>query len=229
MEQEIKNLLKERFDRLPSVVQQAIQSANLHTQIEEISKRHQLHIDQMGNVEDEVILVMLGLEDAGDFANNLVTNAQITKDAATGIAQEVENQIFLPIRGYMQKFMEEQTDSARSIIAEITAPPAEKSVVMPSKLAAASASPTPTVPAAPTPTPPAPVSASVPPPTPLSAPATPPTPAPISLAPKPDLHAAEVMLTEKTVQTPVPGAATASTPVSKPQGYKTDPYREPIE
>ena len=75
-----------------------------------------------------------------------------------------------------------------------------------------------------------------------AAPATQPAPAPSPTPKLPELHAADTMLSEKTVSVPTPPAppkATQDTAPSpsvaqakegpKPGPYKTDPYREPAE
>ncbi len=65
-----------------------------------------------------------------------------------------------------------------------------------------------------------------------SVPATPPPAAPAA-TPKPQVplapHPHDLMLIEKTVTTPAAPTKTAAPPPPKPENYKADPYREPVE
>ena len=108
MEEDILNKIKLRLAELPPDVQQAVQSADLGARIQKIGTKHHLHIDQMGNLQDEVYLVMLGFEDPDAFSQNLATNLHIPIEQAAQIAADVSAEAFLPIRESMQVFAEKQ-------------------------------------------------------------------------------------------------------------------------
>lgn len=252
MDSDTKDLLKKQFEKLPVDVQRAIQSSHLHEQIEAIGKKHQLHIDQIGQLEEETVFVMLGFSDPADFVAHLTANLHLDVKKAEEIANDVGQKIMFPIRDSMRKFMEEEakkeTGQTAKDVPAITQslpeiPTKETSVVMPS---AAKAEITPP----PKATPALAVTASPPKP---AAPA-PATPAPAAAAPPSkqlEMHAADLMLSEPTVSlapkpaapaapaqpaappnvptAPVPTAPAAKVEAPKPAPYKADPYREPPE
>ena len=239
MDDKTKNLIKEQYAKLPPVLQKAIQSTDLHDQITAIGTKHQLHIDQMGLLEDEISLLMMGFTEPIEFAGALQENVHVTADQAQKIAADINQEILLPIRDRL-----ENNTTPAEAPSVITDPPAmsaapaaphapEKSVVMPSSVAAASKAPAP-----------------APSPIPQAAPAA---VAPLSnqIAPA---HEADIMLSQPTISmpkkvetTPSISSGQAATPVSvapapatpaaaakveppKPAPiYKADPYREPIE
>lgn len=178
----------------------------------------------MGELEDEVFLVMLGFSNPDTFGVRLAQELHLAPEKGRAVAADVSNQIFLPIRESMKKFAEEQRGG--------TAP--AKSVIMPSAQAAADTKPTMM--------PPLPLKVLIPPSTPAVQMPKPPAPPPQ----KPEMHSAEMMLREKTVSAPAPTIppppfvpkppVPLASPVAptkpvppKPTDYKADPYREPIE
>ncbi len=119
MDQKLEEQIKTRFAELPEDVQKAIQSGDTEETLRQIGEAHQLHIDQIGALGDEVRLVMLGFADPDGFASALTEQAHISADEATKIANEVAEKIFVPIRKSMQAFMEEREldDEAAAIAA----------------------------------------------------------------------------------------------------------------
>ena len=236
MNQELSGALQEQIKKLPPEVQDAIASPDLKKKIGEIGNKNKLHIDQVGLLEDEVLLVMIGIEDPADFPDNIVQHVKLETSVAGKVAEDVAQQIFLPIREAMKKFMGE--DSTPPASKNPSAMNMGKSVVMPSSVASA---PKPTV-TTPQASVPAPASAASMPPKPAAA-SAPAIAKPVMPSKPPEMHPADVMLTEKTVQVapaaPNPAVPTAPANTSqqqapkpeapKPAAYKADPYREPPE
>lgn len=105
MEESLEQQVAQRLNELPEDVRRAIESSDLPKHIQAIGSSHQLHIDQLGGLEDEVMLVLLGFEDPGNFTQNLVDHVQVPKDVAQKITDMVATEIFLPVRESMQSFM----------------------------------------------------------------------------------------------------------------------------
>lgn len=118
MDKELEDQIKERFGELPEDIQKAIQSSDTEEVVRQIGEAHQLHVDQMGTLGDEVRLVMLGFADPDAFASTIAEQAHIPAEDAGKIANEVAEKIFVPIRKSMQAFMEErELDDAAAVIA----------------------------------------------------------------------------------------------------------------
>jgi hypothetical protein len=144
-----------------------------------------------------------------DFTKELMSVFQMDEAHAAAITKDVDDMLFSKIRGAMQKSYESNKAPAATIKEALEPRPAAPKAPLASVLPASSSVPPATQPAA---TPPAatnPASAS------------------------PDMHAAEVMLREKTVEVapqPVaPKAPVAQSAPSTPPIYKKDPYREPVD
>jgi hypothetical protein len=249
MDEDLKAKIRTRITELPEDVREAIQSNALGDHIRQIGQKHKLHIDQMETLSQETYLTMLAFSPASQFVNNIVEQVRVPRDKAEEIANDINNQIFLSIRESMKKFADEQ--------ALLAATPPLTTPTTPTPAPAATATPAPSAPLTPSATPKPPLASVLPTastPTTPQAPVSPPfrvspppikpiipTPAaqPTPLQPPPvskpalgtpDMHAAEVMLNEKTVE-----VAALSSPQATQGGakgnpiYKKDPYREPVD
>src|SRR3989344_7193537 len=102
MDQETKNKLKERFDALPESVQEVITSSHYEESLVEISKKHNLNVEQMGALEIETTMVMMGLAPVKDFARNIEKQLRIETGKAYEIEKEIDEKIFLRIRDLLR-------------------------------------------------------------------------------------------------------------------------------
>lgn len=177
MDIELEKKIKDRLAELPKDILDAVQSSDLDKKVQEIGTRHQLHLDQIGDLADETMLVMLGFTETEDFVNTVARRLKIIPDKAASISSEISNAIFMPIRTSLQDFAE-----ARS--AEVIS-----KIIPDAPIKAAS------------PPPPVPPASSKP----AAAPAqtAPMAPPPMPITPKiPKIEPADLMLTQKTVSTP---------------------------
>lgn len=98
--------IEQRLAELPQDVRDAVLSAQLGENVRKIGQGHGLHIDQIGTLEDEVMLVMLGFFEPEAFSGQIAAQLQIPAADAGAIAGEVNQQIFLPIRESLKRFSE---------------------------------------------------------------------------------------------------------------------------
>lgn len=211
MDQSIQEKIAQRLAELPADVRQAIQSAAWESKLQEIGHRHALHIDQIGILENETLLVMLGFASAEEFSAQIAQQLQIPPDKAQLLTIEINTGVFLPIRESMKHFMEERSKKESSALG--TPPPPAAPTTISSTPAAPKATPSPTSSRLPTVGTPA-----------LAAPE--PKPAqPAQDAPKPvDLHVETILSSPTSSVTPQQPATPPENPV-----VKVDPYREPVE
>lgn len=116
MDEELQQQIQRRMSELPDDVRQAIQSADLGKKLQEIGTKHKFHIDQVGILSDETVLILLGFADPGEFADTLVRELHITPEEAEKVAGDVAEQVFFPIRESMQAFMEGQETLTQALL-----------------------------------------------------------------------------------------------------------------
>jgi hypothetical protein len=98
MDTESQKLLSEQFSKLPPELQSALQSPQLPEQVKIIGEKHQLHLDQIGKLKDEVVMFMMGFSEPEDLLSHLVNDIGVSMQAAGEIASEISQEIMIPIR-----------------------------------------------------------------------------------------------------------------------------------
>ena len=114
MDEETQKLIEERFNDLPEELQQAINSPETRELTNKIGKKYRLHADEQRTLENELFLVMLGLENTDDFPLNLQKETHLGIDDATAITREINDQLFTPLRTVFQKVYARDYDRAEA-------------------------------------------------------------------------------------------------------------------
>lgn len=112
--------LKKRYFELPEALRDAIASSDLEKKLQAIASRHELHLDRWELLENEVMLVLLGIQPAEALQENIVKEAGLPEDVASQLASDIALEIFEPIR----QSLEENIDAAEEAGAAPSAPPA---------------------------------------------------------------------------------------------------------
>lgn len=210
MDPETLKEIQDQLDSLPKKVREVITSINISNEIAKLKTKHRLMLDQVSTLEIETMLVMIGLEPADDFINNIKSNLGVDDDRAISIATDINELIFEKIRKAMMSLDESEEKLDReSILNEIE-------------------NPTPTFPITKT---------EAPPQTPNSIPEIAPTQVIQKYAQvEPIKSVVEKKLSEPTHTTPKETEVflkkippTTNTSISSSQKRPFDPYKEPIE
>lgn len=98
MDIETQNTINDQLEKLPDAVRSAIAGVGLRERFMKIVRDRGLRIDQAGSAEDEMMLVLIGLEHPDKFVDNLIKNAHLERDVATNVAADINNDIFKGIR-----------------------------------------------------------------------------------------------------------------------------------
>lgn len=127
IDEDIKSTIKAELESLPTVVQNAILHSGWQEKVRAIGKKYSLHIDQIGVLENQTFIIMLGLDNPDSFTVNLASEAGISSLTAGQISLEVNDTIFKPIRTELQKIeaeeiTEEEHPSKESVLDGIENP-----------------------------------------------------------------------------------------------------------
>lgn len=91
--------LKEKYDKLPEDVKSAMFSVGVEKELTAIGEKYNLHIDKIGELMEEVDLVMLGITNPKDFIRNLYSRfGAADKEQVRRVAHEVNERVFQKIR-----------------------------------------------------------------------------------------------------------------------------------
>ncbi len=217
--------IQRRIDALPQDIQDILYSNEVADAVQKISAAHQLHIDQMGSLEADIINLMTGFIEPKDFPNVIAEHLEIDPDHANVIAHDLDNELFLKVRALMQQ---------REVTSEsVPSAPAPRAIYDTSaQILESQRSPEPLAPATPAPTispkpvPSVPVVISD-----LPVETYPELAAPESPEPRHIALSTPTAATIKTIDVGVtPGTPRTTTlaTVPPPAAYTVDPYHEPI-
>jgi hypothetical protein len=122
--------IQSRFEELPEDVRQAVQSADMASALQAVGATHGLHVDQLGSLEDEALLVMLGFANPAQFPDAIKNALKIDDAAARDIAREVSERLFVPIRNSMRAYMDARLkkQSGRAQSPTDSVPPAVRGI-----------------------------------------------------------------------------------------------------
>ncbi len=100
--EETKKIISEQLAILPEDVKKAILSVDYAKQLQEVTKRNNLLIDQAGALETETTLTLLGLEVLNDYVENISRELSLPREKALIVAHDVDELIFKNIRESLQ-------------------------------------------------------------------------------------------------------------------------------
>ncbi len=115
--------VKEVMQTLPPVIRAYLSQRKYTMVTKSLMIKYGLRIDQGGILEREIMLLLMGIENPDEFTQALSEEAKLDKKTIENIAQDINTQIFMPLRERMRS-------------GEVnTAPPAKPAVAMPGALA----------------------------------------------------------------------------------------------
>lgn len=104
---EINQMVKEAFAKLPAVVQSAITSAEIQKRLRGLSQKHQLHLDQWEQLENEVLMIVMGIQPTELLEENIVKEVGVDAAVAKVLAADISDAIFDPIRRQLEQVVSE--------------------------------------------------------------------------------------------------------------------------
>lgn len=212
--------LRQRFSELPKVVQNAITSADVEKHLRELADTHKLHIDQWESLENEVMLALLGFQDANKLPENIKKEVGTDDATAAELGRNISAIVFEPIRQELERQLEHP-----SAVAAATTGAEEVRTKILAEAKAKDAAP---VPAAPVPLAETPVPS-------VTAPAIPPPAVPdvakqvqTTVAPMAPAVPSAPSPVQTVARAPLSSAYVASQPSHERKSIEGDPYREPV-
>lgn len=233
--------VKQVMQTLPPPIRDYLSRGKYTPVAKELMAKYGLRIDQGGILERGMMLLLMGIEDPAEFSKALIEEAKLDQQTVNGIMQDVNTEIFIPLRDEMRK---EPMVAPKSPVAPAVFAPAASKPIVASPATSAPQAPLPRVLVPVTPArkpalrdvlesvmkaPLAPAAPILP--TPASTPAAPSAP-PQRAVPLENLPSAP-RAPQATPIAPAPESRTQppkqSAPAAPAKPYFVDPYREPLD
>lgn len=102
-EMTLEESMKQIMKTLPPVIREYLSQGKYTPVARNLMTKYDLRIDQGGILEREIMLLLLGVESPADFTKSLSDDAGLTREIINNIIQEVNDQIFVPLRKAEEK------------------------------------------------------------------------------------------------------------------------------
>jgi hypothetical protein len=102
MDENTTKIIKEKFDALPESVQEVILSSDYQDTLIKIGQQYNLNVEQIGILERETTLTMMGLTSMNNFEIELTRELNIDKEKGAQIVKEIDEKVFLKIRDLLK-------------------------------------------------------------------------------------------------------------------------------
>ncbi len=117
MDSDLTQQVVQRLAELPADVRQAVQSADIGKKIGALGVTYGLHVDQIGELEDETMMVMLGFLSPDAFEQHIAATLRLSPEVSANIAKDINNNIFLAVRASLRAFAEKKNTTPTTPVA----------------------------------------------------------------------------------------------------------------
>lgn len=95
--------MKQVLETLPPTVRAYLTGGKYTPVAKSLMAKYNLRVDQSGVLEREIMLLLMGVETPDEFMQALLDEARLDQKTVNGIAQDVNTQIFVPLRAEEMK------------------------------------------------------------------------------------------------------------------------------
>lgn len=106
--------IAEKWHTLPQQLKDAITAADYRDVVQRFATEQKLHVDQAGAIEQEILLVLLGIQSVHDFTDALVHEVHLPKDLARSFSGDVQTKVFGAVAGHLRDIMEQEKARAEA-------------------------------------------------------------------------------------------------------------------
>lgn len=110
MDQETKQLVQERYQELPQILQNALLRPTLTSSIRLIAEKHHLPTEKASLLEDEVVLTLLAFEPLTRFDERIMAELLIPGSVAASVARDLDEMIFTEVREDLTEITKEHEE-----------------------------------------------------------------------------------------------------------------------
>lgn len=95
--------IKQVMQTLPPIIRDYLSQGKYTPVAKDMMAKYGLRIDQGGVLEREIMLLLMGIEDPAEFSKTLAEEARLDQKTVNDIMQDINEQIFIPLREEMRK------------------------------------------------------------------------------------------------------------------------------
>ncbi len=98
MDEETQKIIEDQMATLPPEIKTVLAEFDWATKSNELGAKHQLHIDQLGTLQTEILLVLIGIVPPDSFESELKESLKLPDEKIAEIVKDANEMIFKPVR-----------------------------------------------------------------------------------------------------------------------------------
>jgi|APSaa5957512622_1039677.scaffolds.fasta_scaffold113565_1 hypothetical protein len=102
-ENNFEQLIQEELNKLPKYVRESLSFVKWLDTLQKVTQENHVHIDQVGEVRTETLLVLLGLIDSVEYVGKISEILDIKGDTLSKFITDVNERVFTPVRDEILK------------------------------------------------------------------------------------------------------------------------------
>ena len=111
MDTAFKKKIEERMEELPKALANAIRSSNWEKIVFDIGRKHDMHVDDIGELQNELILVLVGIVHPDEFRSIVINEIGVRSDDADDIIEEINREINEQIKNQLKLELAKEEES----------------------------------------------------------------------------------------------------------------------
>jgi len=90
--------VKQVMQTLPPLIRTYLVQGKYAIVARDLTTKYELHVDQGGTLERGILLLLMGIDTPDEFTQTLATEARLSQKTIGSIVQDINTQIFVPLR-----------------------------------------------------------------------------------------------------------------------------------
>lgn len=107
MDLNFKRQIEERMEEIPAPLAEAIRQSGWENIVFDIGRKYSLHVDDIGNIQNELILVLVGITHPDEFRSILLKELRIPEDKVDLIIDEINVKLNEKIKNTLKQTLKE--------------------------------------------------------------------------------------------------------------------------
>jgi hypothetical protein len=117
---DVKAEMADRFTLLPEELQKVILGSNYQQQLFEIAKKHKMTFEELGTLELETTMVLLGMTRPEEYRDEIQIQLKKNESDIEALVKDINENVFTPVRGSLERVFTAKKDPIEFVNPEPT-------------------------------------------------------------------------------------------------------------
>jgi hypothetical protein len=115
MDEKTQKIINDHLEKLPPYIRESLKHIPWANEILQIGKRYGIHVDQMGTLQLETMMVLVGIVHPDEYPKSLRQELNLPEETINNVVREVNERILKTIRQELIAYIEQQNNQTETI------------------------------------------------------------------------------------------------------------------